>query len=266
MISNAEILLASARQERRDGDLPACEMAVAAALSEADAEKVPEVAYHAFACLGRVYLSRAEPKQALSCFQEAMAVAVGHGLSHWIGPSLHDLYVTGKEARIPKARREWGAKAFQLYSERNRKAPQITGLLADFAEETMYAHPQCRDSASHAFHAWRVVPVSMDHPRFHMAAAANAMYAAALMSSPNKYRSAGVALDFIFAGLPHHEHAARNLVHASVAATIMRDYPRAAELAERALTVAKRRSETNVCEWGEEVLSAARAERTAVLL
>jgi hypothetical protein len=57
-----------------------------------------ETAYHAYACLGRMHLWRAEYDLAYKEYREALRMAEGYGLTRWIAPAHHDCFISGAEA------------------------------------------------------------------------------------------------------------------------------------------------------------------------
>lgn len=262
---NATAVLEEARQARRDGDISTCVERAYHAVSLADQDREPEAAYHACACVGRLYLSRDEAKDAYWWFRVALGQAQANGLTRWEANAHHDVYLAAREAGESHPRRTWGARAFAMYREVSHQHTGITGLLADFSAEMLDAAPTDADRISHAYQAWRAVPASMPQPRYHLAADANVMRASALMRNRKRYEDAAQALERTLESLPHHEHAARTLTDAARAATVAHDFPRAARLAERAVAISESRGEGRVCQRATEVLVSALAERVAVL-
>jgi hypothetical protein len=57
-----------------------------------------ETAYHSRACLGHMYLWRAEYELSYKNYREALRVAEGFGLARWIPPAHHDCFISGAEA------------------------------------------------------------------------------------------------------------------------------------------------------------------------
>jgi hypothetical protein len=57
-----------------------------------------ETAYHAYACMGKMHLWRAEYDLAYVQYREALRVAEGFGLTRWISPAHQDCLISGAEA------------------------------------------------------------------------------------------------------------------------------------------------------------------------
>jgi hypothetical protein len=57
-----------------------------------------ETAYHAYACLGRMHLWRAEYDLAYVQYREALRLAEGYNVTKWIAPAHHDCFISGAEA------------------------------------------------------------------------------------------------------------------------------------------------------------------------
>ena len=57
-----------------------------------------ETAYHAYACLGRMHLWRAEYDLSYVQYREALRVVEGYNVTKWIAPAHHDCYISGAEA------------------------------------------------------------------------------------------------------------------------------------------------------------------------
>jgi hypothetical protein len=57
-----------------------------------------ETAYHAHACLGHMYLWRAEYDLSYQNYREALRDAEGFNLKRWLAPAHHDCFISGAEA------------------------------------------------------------------------------------------------------------------------------------------------------------------------
>lgn len=57
-----------------------------------------ETAYHAHACVGRMYLWRAEYDLSYVQYREALRVVEGYDLKQWIAPASHDCFISAHEA------------------------------------------------------------------------------------------------------------------------------------------------------------------------
>lgn len=254
-----------ARGARAVGGIERCSTLAAAALSEATHEHDHETAYHAAACVGRAYVGRGEPDLALGHYRHALDLVLTHGLTQWIPNAYHDL---GLALRETGARRQWKEKAavaFQVYRDQNPRAPGITGIIADLAQDAFEHDPADRDKAAYALQAWRAVPASMDVPHYRLNAAANQMAAATTLGVRSRYDAARDALERFFGCLPDHEHAALTLAHAGRAACRMSEYEDAAVLGERALLIGEGRGELRAVEHAQLVIEAANAESVALL-
>lgn len=260
---SATELLEQARTARRAGDLPECILKASAAASAAEQEHNAETEYHAHACLARLHLSREEPSDALVCFKWALDAALRGGLSHWMAPAYHDVYIASREAGHDDAMTRWGAAAFTIYRDSSPNHVGFTGLIADFAEDSLDRETN-KKIAARSWEQWRCVPGLEMKPHYRLNAAVGQMRAAAILGVGSKYKAACDTLEEIFVSLPHHEHAARSMTDAANAALHMRDFERSASLAGRAKGIAEGRGEGRVAERATEALDNALAERSAL--
>lgn len=253
-------LLEQARQARRDGDLPECLTCSTAAVAAAEYERDWEIIYHAHACVGRLHMSRAEPDLALAPFRNALDAARELSPTRWLAGAYHDLALALREAGNLHGAKQKAGTAFDLYYDLNPKHPGFTGIVADIAQCGFEQRPD-KEHAAHALQAWQAVPYAMPQPRYQMAAAVNQMRSAAVLGMDLRYDVAVAMLECTCTALPHHEHAALHLVHASKAAALKRDYELAAVFAERAELIATGRNEGRVRETAAAARSDALAER-----
>lgn len=96
--TEARAKLDAARRMRSIGEVSmVCEFASAAHFLAVEAGD-PETAYHAHACLGHMYLWRAEYDKSFVHYREALSDAEGFGLTRWIASAHHDCFISGAEA------------------------------------------------------------------------------------------------------------------------------------------------------------------------
>lgn len=261
----ATLHLEAARHARRSGDVSACIQHANVAVSASEQEHDPETAYHAYACMGRLHLSREEFADAVAAFHEAREVAKHGGLVRWQPAATYDLVLAHREAgNLPKARR-LAATAVDLYLSFAPRHPAFTGLLADMAQCDFDQNRDCKQKAWDAVTHWTPCLDVLPKPHHRLNAAAQAMMGSAVLGQRARYCEADRRLEGMYDSLPHHEHAARTLAYASGAATMARDFERAATLGKRALLIAETRGEDWVAQRARVALSAALAERVAAL-
>jgi tetratricopeptide (TPR) repeat protein len=252
--------LAEARDARARGDVDVCLRLSVSALSQAEEDGDGETAFWSATAPGVMHLNRAEMDPARGHFWNAVQIALERGLTHLLGNSYHNLYLSAREGPDGTSTRRYKATAFELYRDVNPRSPRLAALMADWAEEEFVRRPST-DTAAGALQHWRACPSSLPSPRDRMLAACNQIVAAAWIGLPVRYREGLSALDRAFSSLPDHESAALALAHAATGSLRMRDYPEAASLAERALSIAAERQEGVLEVRAREVLNAALAER-----
>lgn len=101
--TQAETYLDRARASRASGDMAGCVLNASVAAYHAERDHLPEILYHAHACVGRAHLLRNEPEDARGWFRNAADVAAMHGLE-WHAPSLHDLFLCYRDTNPNRAR------------------------------------------------------------------------------------------------------------------------------------------------------------------
>jgi hypothetical protein len=94
----ARAKLDAARRMRMLGEIEMCREFAQAAHYLANEAGDGETAYHAYACLGRMHLWRAEYDQAYVQYREALRVAEGFELKRWLSPAHHDCFISAHEA------------------------------------------------------------------------------------------------------------------------------------------------------------------------
>lgn len=259
-LPTASETLQAARTARARGDVDGCLRLSTSAASKAGDEGDWSTAFWAMLAPAAMHMGRAEPEDALGHYRNALDVALEHGLCKLLGESYHGLYLAARDCRNDPQSRRYRATSFELYRDTNSRNPRLVALMADWAEEAFDLNP-CPETAADALQHWRACPTSLPGPKERMLAACNLVVASAWLNLRPRYREGLSALESAFGELPDHEYAAVALAHASTGAARMKDYPRAASLAERALRIAVERQEGIPEMRAREALSVALADR-----
>jgi hypothetical protein len=98
MSAEARVQLDAARRMRQVGETQACSDFAQSAYLIASTAGDGETAYHARACVGRMYLWRAEYDLSYVQYREALRIAEGFQLKRWLGPAHHDCFISAHEA------------------------------------------------------------------------------------------------------------------------------------------------------------------------
>lgn len=130
--TQAETYLDKARASRASGDLAGCVLSACVAAYHAERDHLPEVLYHAYACVGRAHLLRNEPEDARGWFRNAADVAAMHGLD-WHAPSLHDLFLCYRDTN-PKQARSLADRALHLFGSGHPDLARFKADLSVFQE------------------------------------------------------------------------------------------------------------------------------------
>lgn len=96
--TEARAKLDAARRFRMTGDIDDVREWSQAAYLLASAAGDGETAYHARACVGRMHLWRAEYDLSYVQYREALRIAEGFQLKRWLGPAHHDCFIAAHEA------------------------------------------------------------------------------------------------------------------------------------------------------------------------
>lgn len=129
-MTEAERVLQQAREARSSGDAKQCVALAIRAAGLAEVDEVWEVAYHASACVGRMYLQRGEPLTARGWFMLAQRTAERHHLHRWKGPAIHDLFLCARDSGQPDEALRLAREALDAYGHRH---PRLQALGADLA-------------------------------------------------------------------------------------------------------------------------------------
>lgn len=254
----------AARFARGIGDVDACLRLSSCAVRQAEFEHDPETAYFAAEVVGRMYMGRGEPKEAVAHYRYALDILLMHGNTIRLGGAYHDLALAVRESGDRAQFKELAATSFHLYYDVNPRNPCISGLLADRACDNFERNPDDLECADAAWNAWRAVPASMRTPHYRLTAAAHQMRASAVLRSPKRYAKACEALNVFLAEMPDGESVSLILAYAAGGALQMRDFRRAADIAECAIRRGEARGESVPVEDARAVLDAALRESERV--
>lgn len=257
--------LEAARDARSAGEVDRCLLLSAAAQSLATDEHDTDTAFLAACVPGRLYLSRAEPEEAVPFYREALEVALSGGRTIRLPQIYHDLYLACRDSgSFDAPAKRYCATAFELYHDLNPRQPRLAGLMADQAEARFMARP-CPETAADALQQWRALPTSLQGAAERFFAGCNAMVSAAWLGLHTRYRGGVETMSAAMEELSGHEGVALGLSHAATGSLKIGDYPRALRLAESAVRIARERGEGIVEARAAEVRDAALAERPAAL-
>lgn len=226
-------------------------------------------AFHALTAVGMLHLSRAEPREAVPYFVEALTTAERGNLRQWIAPSMHSLFIAHRDAGDSERGRTFAWRAMALYDDR-RDGHRLCLLAADI-EESRLSCLRTEEQAWSTLATWKGAFYNTETARERMIARANRMSAASLIfrrAAHLFWRAADAfqaSLDECAAS-GEREDLARCLVEAAVASCRVGDFPRAARVAGHAITFALARGEGIVAQAAGEARMAALAERAPLPL
>jgi tetratricopeptide (TPR) repeat protein len=251
--------LAEARKARGAGDVQRCLLLAAACVQEARDEGDHDTAFLAACTPGALYSYRGEPNDALGHYRYALDVALSHGLTHRLPEVYHDLFAMSKDAGNFERGKRFFTTAMELHLDMNPGNRRITALLADEADGRFTCEPSA-ETAHDSLEAWRGVPGSLSGAKERFFAGCGVAAVAAWLGEgyAGRYKGALGALEAAFPDLPNHEGVALGFTHAATGAQRAHDFPRALQLADRAIRVATERGESGL-------LAKARAVRSDVL-
>lgn len=252
--------LAAARAARSAGDAEGCALLSAASLSLAQDEHDADTAFLAASTPGHFHIYRGEPELAEDHFRHGLNVALSGGLTLRLPMAYHDLHNAARESRNNESARRFFATAVELHLDLNPRNPRLTALLADAALSAFVQRPNA-DTAADALQAWRAVPASLAGSSERFLSGCYMMAAAAWLGIDSRYRDGFQRIEESYPQMDSYEGASLALSFAATAATNIRDYPRAAYMAERAFSIAVARGERIAAEQARFVLDAALAER-----
>lgn len=249
MIYSAAGYLGEAKAKREEGNADRCLFNAVVAVSMARHEADDASMYHAFACIGRMHISRLEHVEATGWYQLALDSALSHDLRQWIAPAHHDLYLCYRERGDEHNAEIHLRAAFEGYGD----SPRMDNLLADMSEKdpppervhriTTLLHPGYTPSPSDRDRLILLSQLSLAYAKLGWASKLGPTYR--LMDTLlSREREAGAV----------------SLCTLAEAALTARCYEMAATVAERARELAEFREEMKVKALAEEVLERATKE------
>jgi|GEM_PF-4238041 len=258
--SEAQALLAQAREARAVGDGNACLVRCVVAYDAARADGDVDTAFWSLLCAGNFHLSRAEPHDALRWFSAAVDEARGNHASELLPLALHDLFLAQAEAGMHDDARKTALAAFEAYQDAIPSHPHVAGLVADFTlPDLWYGEHAPEVEKKQAERGLRLYHTALYctpelKAKLQMYCLANIIHAAGILKLESRYNRTWIELQHVVLTLPNTEGVAASYIQAGEGARRFERFEQAHGAAKTALQVAQSR--------GESIL----AERAAVLL